>query len=134
MRHMTGTRFCAALLVALAACQQVKVSNLGPAPARPPLPTASVRLFYSREAVPFRYDEIALLSMDADWLADDREDIYRALRKRAGEIGANAVIVAPIADPTTGEKVAAVLYTSGGLRGNAIAVFLHLADSVTTPR
>lgn len=49
------------------------------------------------------------------------------------ELGANAVIVA-VKDPTTGGNVESVLVASGGLRGNALAVFLHLADTVMTPR
>jgi hypothetical protein len=134
MHRLTRTLLGGALPLALAGCQQVHVTPIAPASARPPVVTDSVRLFYSRDAVPFRYDEIAVLSMDVDWLVRDKEDIYRALRARAGEIGANAVIVAPIEGPTPGEEVAPELVTSGGLRGNALAIFLHLADTVRTPR
>jgi hypothetical protein len=129
MHLLTRTRLCGALVLALAACQRVQVTPIGPASARLPVLTDSVRLFFSRDAVPFRYDEIALLSMDADWLAKDKEDIYLSLRKKAGELGANAVIVASV-----DEKGASVLYTAGGLQGNALAVLLHLADTVARPR
>ena len=122
MHLLTRTRLYGALLLALAACQQVTVTPIGPAPARSPVLTDSVRVFYSLDAVPFRYDEVALLSMDADWLVKDREDIYLKIREKAGEIGANAVIVAPFEEPT--------VVTTSGLRGNVLAIFLHLADTV----
>lgn len=122
MHLLTRTRLYGALLLALAACQQVTVTPISPAPARSPVLTDSVRVFYSLDAVPFRYDEVALLSMDADWLVKDREDIYLKIREKAGEIGANAVIVAPFEEPT--------VVTTSGLRGNVLAIFLHLADTV----
>lgn len=134
MDRLTRTCLCGALLFALSACQQVKVTPIAPTPARPAVLTDSVRLFYSPGAVPFRYDQIALLSMNVDWMAEDKEDIYLALRRKAGELGANAVIVAPIEEPTPGEKLASVLIASGGLRGNALAIFLHLADTVRNQR
>lgn len=132
MDRLTRTRLCGALLLALSACQQVRVTPVAPATARPAVPTESVRLFYSREAVPFRYEEIALLSMHVDWLVRDKEAIYLALRQKAGELGANAVIIAPMKDSPSGEQVP-VLVTASGLSGNALAVFLRVADTVTTP-
>jgi hypothetical protein len=133
MPRVIRTCRCFALIVILGACQTVRVTPIDPAP-RPFVAIDSVRLFYSVEAVPFRYDEVALLDMEADWLTEDREHIYRALREKAGRLGANAVIVAPIEEPSKGQKVASVLVTRTGYRGKAMAVFLHLADTVATPR
>lgn len=130
MGYLTRRRLCGALLLSVAACQQVKVTPIAPASARSAVLTDSVRLFFSPEAVPFRYDEIALLSMNVDWYVEDKEHIYLALRRKAGELGANGVIVAPAAGQTRGENVGPILITSGGLRGNALAVFLYLADTV----
>lgn len=130
MNYLTRTLFCGALLLSVAACRQVKVTPIAPATPRPAVLTDSVRLFFSPEAVPFRYDEIALLSMNVDWNLEDKEDIYLALRKKAGELGANGVIVALAAGQRRGENVGSVVITSGGLRGDALAVFLHLADTV----
>ena len=133
MTSLIRTVCCFAVIVILGACQAVKVTPIDPAP-RPFVATDSVRLFYSLEAIPFRYDEVAVLDMEADWLREDREDIYRALREKAGQLGANAIVVAPIDEPSSGEKVASVLVTRTGYRGKAVAVFLHLADTVATPR
>lgn len=133
MARVTRTHLCGVFLLALSACQQVKVTPISPAP-RPAVITDSVRLFFSREAVPYRYDEIAVLSMAVDWFVKDKESIYLALRTKAGQLGANAVILAPLEVPTRDERVAPVLVSSGGLRGNALAVFLHFADTVATPR
>jgi hypothetical protein len=135
MRRLTRTVLWGASFITLVACPGVRVTPVASGPARVPVPADSVRLFYSREAVPFRYEEVAMLSTEADWLTEDREKLYLALRKKAGEIGANGIIVAPIDEPGTAEKMTSVLIGgSAQLRGDAIAIFLHLADTVATPR
>ena len=133
---MTGLiRWCCCLtaLVTLGACHPVSVRPIDTSP-RPFVAIDSVRLFYSPEAVPFRYDEVAVLDMEVDWLIKDREDIYRALREKAGQLGANAVIVPTIDKASRDAEVVPELVTRGGIRGKALAIFLHLADTVATPR
>lgn len=135
MPSLTRAYLCLSALLLFAACQPVRVTRVGSAPARPPVLTDSVRVFYSRDAVPGRYEEIALLSTNAEWLTRGHEAMYAALRKKAGEIGANAVILSPVEEPTAVAKVASILISSPAtLRGSAIAIFLVPADSLKTPR
>jgi hypothetical protein len=84
-------------LVAIACSPRVKVRRLSPEGTEyASVPPDSVRVFRSGQVPPREYESIALLTASGGatgLLAPNAEDVVRALQKKAGELGANAIIM-----------------------------------------
>jgi hypothetical protein len=94
----------------VAACVHVSKTVLNPAMVLRPVPPEQVRIIRdSTDLVGLEYERVAILRAAGDHRSADEEDLYKALRKEAGKLGANAVIYTPPTDPTTGQKVFTLL-------------------------
>lgn len=66
---------------------------------------------------------------EASWT--NEEKMFNSMRKKAGEMGANGIILDAISEPGAGAKVAgAILGTGVERKGKAIAIYVFPADSV----
>lgn len=91
----------------------------------PELKPAEVRVFLRERDVPAEYERIALVTARSDAGWTDETGLIRAMRKRAAKLGANAIIIGDISDPTTLERVAEVLTDyEPQRRGRAVAIRL----------
>lgn len=113
----------AALLVS--ACTTTSAVLLGGSGTYPELNPGDVRVFLRERDVPADYERIALVTAKSDAGWTDETDLIRAMRKRAAKLGANAIIIGDISDPTTLERVAEVLTDyEPQRRGRAVAIRL----------
>jgi len=113
----------AAILVS--ACTTTSAVLLGGSGTYPELNPAEVRVFLRERDVPAEYERIALVTAKSDAGWTDETDLIRAMRKRAAKLGANAIIIGDISDPTTLERVAEVLTDyEPQRRGRAVAIRL----------
>ena len=113
----------AAILVS--ACTTTSAVLLGGSGTYPELNPAEVRVFLRERDVPAEYERIALVTAQSDAGWTDETDLIRAMRKRAARLGANAIIIGDISDPTTLERVAEVLTDyEPQRRGRAVAIRL----------
>ena len=113
----------AAILVS--ACTTTSAVLLGGSGTYPELNPAEVRVFLRERDVPAEYERIALVTAKSDAGWTDETDLIRAMRKRAARLGANAIIIGDISDPTTLERVAEVLTDyEPQRRGRAVAIRL----------
>jgi hypothetical protein len=113
----------AAILVA--ACTTTNAVLLGGSGTYPELNPAEVRVFLRERDVPAEYERIALVTAKSDAGWSDETDLIRAMRKRAAKLGANAIIIGDISDPSTLERVAEVLTDyEPQRRGRAVAIRL----------
>jgi hypothetical protein len=113
-----------------AGCVQVQTTRLGAGPIRPPITPNQVAIYRTAEQVPSRYEEVALMSAKGAYNMTTEEVMYSEMRKKAGAMGANAVILDSIKEPTTGSKVAnALLGTPANREGKAVAIFVLERDS-----
>ena len=120
----------AALVVA---CVQTNAVRLGNAPVREPVPEDQVVVYRTADQVPRRYEEIALLNAKGEASWTNEEKMFNSMRKKAGEMGANAIILDAISEPGAGAKVAGALLGTGAERkGKAIAIYVFPADSAGT--
>jgi hypothetical protein len=120
----------AALVVA---CVQTNAVRLGNAPVREPVPEDQVVVYRTADQVPRRYEEIALLNAKGEASWTNEEKMFNSMRKKAGEMGANAIILDAISEPGAGAKVAgAILGTGAERKGKAIAIYVFPADSAGT--
>ena len=123
----------AALVMVAAACVQTNATRLGPVTARPAVPEDQVVIYRTADKVPGKYEEVALLNSTGESSWTNEEKMMNSMRKKAGELGANAIILDAISEPSAGAKVAGAFLGTGAQRkGKAIAVFVF-ADSTRAP-
>ena len=130
---MKRTLSAALLVVALAACVRTNATMLGSATAqRPALVPDSVRIYRTAAQVPGKYEEVALLNATGEASWTDENKMMNAMRKKAASLGANAVILDAISEPSAGAKVAGAVFGTGAQRkGKAIAVWVFPDSSGT---
>lgn len=126
MPGLKRTALASACLSALAACAFTHAVVLDPTLKLSPICPDGVALFttFDRIAEPFR--EVALL--DAWGTSDDVTNtmLYQAQRKKAASLGANAVIVGTLREPTT---LGNLLETSSDQRRSAATAIYIPADT-----
>lgn len=119
-RHRVGW----ALLVFLAGCVTVSKSVLSRAHIGEPVPQDDVQVYFADDTVP-AHERVAILSAEGDDSLTDQADMIDKLRKEAGKLGANAIILGEVKDASTGARIAAAVFGTTALRkGQAIAIFV----------
>lgn len=114
----------AALLLAIA-CVQTNAVRLGAAPQRAPVHADSVLVYRTASQVPGKYEEVALLNSTGNTGMTNEEQMFNSMRKKAGQLGANGIVLDGISEPSAGAKVAgAVLGTGAERKGKAIAIYV----------
>ena len=127
---LIGAVSAVALVVA---CVQTNAVRLGNAPVREPVPEDQVVVYRTADQVPRRYEEVALLNAKGEASWTNEEKMFNSMRKKAGEMGANGIILDAIIEPGAGTKVAgAILGTGAERKGKAIAIYVFPADSAGT--
>lgn len=108
------------------ACVSTQATILNPSPVkRPPVAADQVRVYRTPEQVAGRYEEVALLHAqgETDWT--NERGMIESMRKKAGKVGANGLILDSIREPRAVERIAgAVLKTGSTRRGRAVAIFV----------
>jgi len=115
------------LFVALyGACVETSVQRLGTPLNLTPVPPDEVIVYRTADQVPGKYIEVALLVSTGDTRFTTEEEMWKDMKKKAGKLGANAIILDAMSEPSAGAKVAAaVLGVSGADRkGKAIAIYI----------
>lgn len=112
--------------VLVAACVRTNATVLNAAPGaavRPKLVPTQVRIFRTAAQVVGPYEEVALLnSTSGSGLGENR--MLESMRKKAGELGANGIILDAISEPSAGAKIAgAFLGTGAERKGKAVAIY-----------
>jgi hypothetical protein len=89
-----------------------------------PVPTEDVHVYLPGDEVP-THTRIAILNAEGDVDMTTEGEMIDKLREEAGKLGANAVIMEEIEDPSTAAIVANALLETGANRTvQAIAVFV----------
>ncbi len=116
----------AALLVLLSACVTTNAARLGTATEiRPLVLPANVALYRVASQVPRRYEEVALLNSTGDSGMTDEARMFESMKKKAGAMGANGVILHAVSEPGSGSKVAAAIFgVSAQRKGKALAIWI----------
>jgi hypothetical protein len=120
-----------ALLALLAACVKTNVIPLGSPVARLPVQPDSVLVYREAGQVPGKYTEVALVTTEGDGGPGARGmALLQKLRVKAGELGANAILVEEISTPSTTVATdvatgATAVGTTGKHQVRAIAIFVE---------
>jgi hypothetical protein len=98
------------------------------------VPPEQVRIYRIANQVGSRYEEVALLSAtgESNWTNERR--MLESMRKKAGEIGANGVILDAVTEASAGAKVVGAIFGVGSQRkGRAVAIFVYPDSTPRTP-
>jgi hypothetical protein len=114
------------IVAQFAACVRTNTTVLDPSKTREPIDPADVVIYTTAGKVPGDYEEIALLNSKADSASTSEAQMFKSMRKKAAKVGANAIILDAVSEPSTGAKIAAaVLFGTGAERkGKALAIYV----------
>ena len=117
------------VVVVIVACVTTNATRLGGGPMRTKVDPQHVLIYRSADQVPGRYEEVAILHSEGEASWTDEEAMYRSMRKKAGEMGANAIILDALSEPSAGAKIAGAFFGTGAERkGKAIAIYVFPGD------
>lgn len=124
-----------AVLVLSTACVSTNATMLNPSPVvRAPVAPDQVRIYRTAAQVTGKYEELALLNSTGESSWTNEQAMLESMRKKAGELGANGVILDAVTEPGAGAKVAAAFLGVGVQRkGKALAIFVLPDSTPKTP-
>jgi len=124
----------AAMVISLSACVQTNATMLGPTPvARPKVAAENVRIYRTPDQVKAKYEELALLNSTGESSWTNEAGMLQSMRKKAGDLGANGLILDAIDEASAGAKVAGAFLGTGSQRkGRSIAIWVF-PDTAVVP-
>lgn len=126
MKKLFMTLIILSFIFSSTACMSTKAVQLGDQIARPTIPWQQVKVYRTADQVPGKYDEIGLLMTTASTIWTSEKGMWNSMKKKAAKLGANAIILDAISEPSAGAKIAGALFGIGTNRkGKAVAIFVH---------
>ena len=125
---MSLSRFAVAAYVVacLTGCVTTNATPLGTGANLAPVPVESVAIYRTAGQVPGKYEEVALLNSKGESSWTDEAAMFKSMKKKAAQLGANGIILDAVSEPSAGAKVASAVFGTGAERkGRAIAIFVH---------
>lgn len=112
-----------AVAVLLAGCVSVRATTLGAGAVREPVAADAVVVYRKADQVEGRYEEVALLDAVGESITTGDARMYEEMRKKAGALGANGIVLDSFSEPALASRVARVLLGTPALRrGKAVAI------------
>ena len=112
-------------LAFIAACVSVNATKLGSGASRRPVPADQVAIYRTADQVPGKYEEIALINAKGDSAWTSEAGMFKQMKKKAGLLGANGIILDAVSEPSAGAKIAGAIFGVGAERkGKALAIFV----------
>lgn len=134
MNAIKNCLLLAAAMAGLGGCVVTNSARLSTATENRPLVLPKdVALYRVASQVPRRYEEVALLNSSGDANYTNESKMFESMKKEAGKVGANGVILDALSEPGSGAKVAAAIFgVSAQRKGKALAIWVFPADAVNT--
>jgi|SRR3990170_2587436 len=124
IRHRVLIIFLGAVII-FTACVATRSVFIDPTAGRyAPVSPDSVRIFTTEaELDTIQYVRVAIIEATGSGEYTSQTDMISAMRKKAGELGANGILLPQINEPGAGAKVAGAIFGTGTQRkGNVIAI------------
>jgi len=116
------------LLIVFAGCVSTRVVLIDPTAAPlDPVPPANVRILTTEaELATLDYVRVAIIEASGSGEYTSQASMIEAMRRKAGALGANALLLPQIQEPGAGAKVAGAIFGVGTERkGNVIAIWIR---------
>lgn len=108
------------------ACMSTKAVRLGNTVTGPAIPWQQIKVYRTADQVPGKYDEVGLLMTTASTIWTSEKGMWNSMKKKAAKLGANAIILDAISEPSAGAKIAGALFGIGiNRKGKAVAIYVH---------
>jgi hypothetical protein len=121
-----GGLLIAGMLLLVSGCVHTNATMLGGAQPRRVVRVEEVAIYRTAAQVPGKYEEIALLHSKGASSWTNEPQMFESMKVKAAEVGANAIILDAISEPSAGAKIAgAFLGYEAERQGKAIAVYVH---------
>jgi hypothetical protein len=112
-------------MVFMAGCISTNAVRLGEPTQYPPVKPEAVQVFLKEEDVKVDFDKVAIINAEGNYSYADDEKMVNAMKKKAAQLGANAIIMGEFKDPSTVEKIADAVVGVGGTKtGKVLAIRL----------
>ena len=98
------------VLALVGACVSVQSTPIGAPGQHAPVPQSQVLVFRTEAEIAQPFERVALLRLEGDSEFTDWEGMVEAARKRAGKLGANAIVLGEFKKPSTLERVAGAIF------------------------
>lgn len=117
-------------LAAMVACVNVNKSVLTDMYAANPVPWDEVQIFFAPDDSIPEHVRVAVLYAEGDLKTTTKGGMINALRKEAGKLGANAIILGAVEDPSSEAQIIAALLDAEVERtARAIAIYCPSLDT-----
>ena len=118
--------FIAIIIMTLSGCVRTNTVKLGNAATHDKVSYESVAVYLTAKQVPGKYEEIALLNSKGDSAFTNESRMIKSMQRKAAALGANAIILDAMSEPSAGSKVAAAFLLGAGAerKGRAIAIYV----------
>jgi hypothetical protein len=124
-KRMYSVGMVGMLVLSLSACISTNAVRLGEPGRFPAVHEDSVRVFLTEADVKGDFDKVALINAEGNYTYATDEKMINAMKKKAGKLGANAIILGEFKDPSTVEKIAdAVIGVGGEKKAKVLAIRL----------
>jgi hypothetical protein len=116
-------------LLVFSACVSVNATRLGPVRQYAPVHPDSVFVYQQEMDIEGHFDRVAVIYVEGDANTTNQRQMINAARKKAGRLGANAIILGRSRDPSAVTQiVAAVLDVSVQRRAEYLAVHVNAPE------
>lgn len=103
----------------------METTTLGPTNF-PPVPADQIWVFFSEDEIEYDFTRIALFHLEGDATWTQESKMIEKAKAKAGEMGANAIVLRDMHEPSDGAKIASeVLGTTAERRGSIVAIRIH---------
>ena len=119
---MRKATYVIAIAILLSSCVSASVTELNPSKQYSTVLPEEVQVFLSEEDIKCDYEKVALINTKAGYNLKDEKSVKKA-RKKAGEVGANGIVLGGFDEPGAGKKVAnAIFGTGANTKGEMVAI------------
>lgn len=119
---MRKATYLLAVSIILSSCVSASVTELNPGKQYSTVSPDQVQVFLSEEDIKCDYEKVALINTKAGYNLKDEKSVKKA-RTKAGEVGANGIVLGGFDEPGAGKKVANVLFGTGAnTKGEMVAI------------
>ena len=121
--------FIIALLILIGSgCVSSSVTKLATKDYQPVRPE-NVRIIMDANELPEDFEKVALIKTKQNYNFKDKR-AHKKARKKAGELGANGIILKGMDEPGTGGKITSAVFGVGGqTEGNMVAIYVPEWDN-----
>jgi hypothetical protein len=113
--------------VLLTGCVSVttRATRLGLGVNHPPVPAQEVAVYSATDQIPGKYEDVAVLVSSVEHRPETEKEMLGSMRQKAGELGANAILVHTLDDRTRAEVARALAGVNTVRKGTAIALYVY---------